>query len=67
MLYECLDCTHKGRHFPDGVCPGCGSARIQKQGGGGERRRFSQRRYRLALAVGLWLYLFVEIYRTLNA
>jgi predicted ATP-dependent serine protease len=65
MAYRCLSCSHKGARFPAGACPGCGSFNIRKVADK-KPEPVARKPYRLVLALVLWLYLVVEIYRQLS-
>lgn len=30
MSYQCLDCSFKGKQFPGGSCPACGSRNVKR-------------------------------------
>ena len=58
-MYQCQDCTYKGKHFPGGVCPGCGSRRIRRLDTpkSDEAEPRTRRSYLAMLAWALWAYL----------
>ncbi|MDX1571280.1 MAG: hypothetical protein R3200_12420 [Xanthomonadales bacterium] len=58
MTYQCLSCTYKAKVFPGGVCPGCGSPKIQRLDRPQEKEKTTRKPYRLLLAGALWAYLF---------
>ncbi|MGD9660780.1 MAG: hypothetical protein AB7U63_05860 [Porticoccaceae bacterium] len=67
MEYECLVCSYRGRHFPGGACPGCGSFKVRKLDGTGQQPKpVARKPYRLMLALALWLYLLVEIWKVVS-
>lgn len=65
MLHQCLDCTYKGQLFPGGACPACGSFRLRKVAAEKPPKPMARVPFRLLLAVALWLYLIVEVYKRL--
>lgn len=65
MAYQCLDCTYTAERFPGGVCPGCGSLRIVNLASPGPTEPAARKSYRLALAIALWIYLIIEIWKKL--
>ncbi|MCK9505145.1 MAG: hypothetical protein M0Q95_13315 [Porticoccaceae bacterium] len=67
MSYQCLVCSYKGRHFPGGACPGCGSFNVRKLDNPEQPSKpVARKPYRLMLAVALWFYLLVEIWKVLS-
>ena len=59
-MYQCQDCTYKGKQFIAGACPGCGSKNIRKivKQRPDEDKPAARRSYRMILAWALWAYLF---------
>ena len=66
MAYQCLACTYKGERFPGGVCPGCGSAHIKNLSAAPQKQPVARKPYRLGLAIALWIYLLIEIFKKLT-
>lgn len=59
--YQCKDCSYKGRQFPQGICPACGSSqvgRIQDS----ETTEKKHPRWRLWLLAALWGYLAFALF-----
>ena len=56
MAYYCTDCSYRGTTSGQvGECPACGSFKISRIGGKNKKEPHSK--IRLAVLVGLWLYL----------
>lgn len=61
MFYQCRDCSHKGKQFPQGACPACGSrnvARIGAREGEGEDEK-PPGKTGLVICVVLWISLAI--------
>ncbi|MCB1615537.1 MAG: hypothetical protein KDI30_05940 [Pseudomonadales bacterium] len=64
MAYQCRDCSHKGRQFPGGSCPACGSFNIGLQKKKPEKIDEKARKpFRISLMGVLWLFWAVLVYR----
>lgn len=62
MVYQCRDCSYKGKQFPGGSCPGCGSLNVGRLQQAPLKPTDARPPYRLALCVSLWFYLFYALY-----
>ncbi|MGH1373684.1 MAG: hypothetical protein ACRBBW_16705 [Cellvibrionaceae bacterium] len=59
--YQCSDCSYKGRQFPQGACPACGSRQVSRLQDS-ENRETKHPRWRLWLLLGLWGYLAFALF-----
>ena len=66
MTYKCQACSFEGAFFKGGLCPACGSHQIVRRGKTTATPP-ARKPFRLALALVLWLYLILEIYRNLQS
>lgn len=62
-MYQCQDCTHKAKVFPDGICTGCGSRNVRRIQHDAPNKTQARKGFRLSLGWILWLYLAFGIYR----
>ena len=63
MAYQCVDCSYKGKKFPQGACPSCGSNNIRGLKIKKDLPDKVAKPYRLVFAAALWCYLGFEIYK----
>ncbi len=54
--YQCRGCSYQGRQFPQGICPACGSSKVQRIQDSDTAEQ-TPPRWRLLLLVALWGYL----------
>ncbi len=66
MAYQCHDCSFKGRKFPQGRCPACGSAHVTTAKNSSETSE-KRRPWSLIILILLWGYLVYAIYQKLLA
>jgi len=66
MIYKCKACSFEGAFFKQGMCPACGSHHILRQDKTPPKPP-ARKPFRLALALALWVYLILEIYRNLQS
>ena len=62
MAYQCQDCSYKADKMIGGHCPGCGSGNIKNLNQQEIEKTSKASPYRLAIGVGLWIYLIYAIY-----
>lgn len=60
--YQCKDCSYRGRQFPQGVCPGCGSRKVNRIQDN-ESTENPHPLWRIWVLVGLWGYLAFALLR----
>ncbi|MCR8922450.1 hypothetical protein NO559_06680 [Dasania sp. GY-MA-18] len=66
MLYQCADCSYKGKTFNSGACPACGSNNIKRsQPDAPQAEAAKPKPYRLIAALVLWLIFMLELYKKL--
>lgn len=71
MAHHCKDCSYtRDGVFPDGKCPACGSYHISGKAPlreGDKSQTSGAKNLRLAMGLGLWVYLFYLLYDKLLA
>lgn len=67
MAYQCQDCSYKAPKMADGRCPGCGSSNLKNLNKQSLKAHSKANPYRLAIGVGLWVYLLYAIVDKLNS
>lgn len=61
MAYQCQDCSYKAATMAHGRCPGCGSSNLKNLNKQALQNRSKANPYRLAIGIGLWIYLLYAI------
>lgn len=65
MGYQCRACSYKGKTFPGGACPACGSMQIVRLKKRDPLEDHARPPYRLALAIAMWIYLAYSLWQKL--
>lgn len=66
MAYQCQDCSYQAPTMVDGRCPGCGSSNLKNLAKQNLKKQSKASPYRLAIGIGLWVYLLYAIIDKLN-
>ncbi len=61
MVFQCRDCSHKGKQFPQGACPACGSRNVARVGGRETEEEKPPGKLGLVICAALWIGLAVVI------
>lgn len=67
MDYQCQDCSYKAPTMAHGRCPGCGSSNVKKPNKQDLSSQSKANPYRLAIGIGLWIYLLYAIINKFSA
>ena len=66
MAYQCQDCSYKAPTMTRGRCPGCGSSNVKNLDKQALKTQSKASPYRLAIGIGLWVYLVYAIVDKFN-
>ena len=62
MALRCLDCGYRGKKFPAGKCPACGSFKISGLSKAKDEQPPARLSFRLAMLVAVWGYFLYSLY-----
>lgn len=62
MAYQCLDCSHRGKRFPQGACPACGSHNVRSDQSREKTLSKPRPPYVLMFLIAVWLFVLYQQY-----